>query len=199
MQKAIDAAPARIERPRELTRQHAANWAVGSMIFGLCAVVFLYVLARAAGLPLQSDVLLYALPLPVLIGLAVGALKLIRFTEEHRNWLYQVETWTHTDLDGDGRVGDPQAGKIEPGTMLHGISGGYQRFDVQLTRQEIEAVKRLLLTEGKATVRGLTGVIGDRASALRTELIRLGVCVSPENDRAPALLSEPGKKAVMRW
>lgn len=187
-------------RSTELTRTHALNWTGAVIALGLCVVMAVWVGLRALNVSVPPRLLVFFLPLPLLVGICVGSVKLIQFTEEHRNWLYAAENAIGVDLDGDGEIGDPRAQtEPTPGTMLMGIDGARHRIDVELSAGEIQAVKRLLIESGKATVRGLTGPVGERASALRDALIGLGICEAPTSTKSAANLSEPGKKAVMRW
>lgn len=204
--KAERAAPLNTEHARstdtrstELTRAHALNWAGSVVAIGLCAMLALFVGLRAINVNVSPKLFVYLLPLPLLIGICVGSIKLIQFTEEHRDFLYRVEEATGVDLDLDGEIGRPRAEtEALPGTLVRGVDGAFHRIDTVLTAPEIHAIKRLLLTAEKATVRALTGIVGDRASQLRQELITLGICEAAAVKSA-ARLSADGKKAVMRW
>jgi hypothetical protein len=142
------------------------------------------------------------LPFALVIGGILGGLKLIEYTEEYRDWLYEMEIFTQTDIDGDNVIGvpDPENPTLpKEGTHIRGIDGQFHRIDTQLNSEEIQEVKRLLLLGQKATVRSLTNIMGERASRFRDELIDLGICDKPEYERGAAPLSRVGERTVMRW
>lgn len=187
----------RTERRGDPTLEHAVYYALGIASVALCAILGVFVLAWALlplELPKQAFWAILAAPL---LGLGMGGVKLLRFTDEHRHYLYHLEELLSVDLDDDGEIGHPGGGPA--GTFVMCPDGVRRRLDTELDPDEVQAVKRQLLLAGKATVRALTMVVGDRASGLREELIALDVCAKPEHDRAPALLTEVGRKAVMRW
>jgi len=181
------------------TRAHALNWALGVASLTLSVLAGLGLIAFALlDLHISRELILLILLAP-LSGIAIGALKLIQFTAEHRDYLYRLEDAYNVDLNMDGEIGQPAGGETPTGTFVMGPNGVRHRLDTELTGEEIKAVKRILLGSGKATVRALTGTVGDRASQLRQELIRIGVCEEPAHKRAAAELSEAGRKAVRRW
>ena len=192
---------AEVAAPRhaDVTRQHAVNWALGVGTLTLCLLILVYVLARALTpfeIPKQA---LWLIALAPVSGLSMGAFKLIAYTTEHRAFLYAIEDATGWDLDGDGEVGEPAQATPQAGTFLMGADGIRHRLSTELDAGEIKALKAYLTQNGKASVRGLTGLVGDRASLLRDELIAIGVCVSPRNANAAAILSDAGRKVVTRW
>jgi len=199
------AAPTKAPRPRtggDITRAHAANWAAAVGILALCGGILAWAVAKSAGAPVDAGEL-GLVPL-VAIGAAgvAFAVKLIRFTEEHRDWIYRIEEATGLDLDGDGYTGLHEANPAghPDGALVRGVDGALHRVDVALSPQELQGVKRHLLTAGAYTVRAVNELLGDetRASALRVELHRLGILEQPK-PRAATRLTAPGRKTVMRW
>jgi len=189
--------PAHTERHSDPTLEHAIYYALGVACVALCVILSVFVLGKAL-LPLElPEQAFWAILVAPLLGLGMGGVKLLRFTDEHRHYLYHLEELLSVDLDDDGEIGHPGGGPA--GTFVMCPDGVRRRLDTELDPDEVQAVKRQLLLAGKATVRALTMVVGDRASGLREELIALDVCAKPEHDRAPALLTEVGRKAVMRW
>jgi hypothetical protein len=186
-------------RSSDTTRAHALNWFVSVTSIVLCGLVAVYILAKSLlDVNLPGDVVWLILLAP-LIGTITGAIKLIQFTSQHRQWLYDLESTLDMDLNRDGEIGKPEAGETATGSFLMCPDGTRRRVDTELSADDVKAVKRVLLGSGKATVRALTGVVGDRASVLRQELIELGICSKPEHSRAAATLTESGRKAVRRW
>jgi hypothetical protein len=199
-EKAItEARPAPV-RNTDITRAHAINWALGVATLVFCLLVLAFVLAKALlHTSIPSEALWLILVSPIL-GLSMGAYKLVVFTEEHRWFLYHIEEAMGVDLDNDGSIGQPRAQtEPEPGTFLMGVDGVRHRLNTELTAGEIATLKAYLLSNEKASVRGLTGLVGDRASLLRDELVTMGVCVEPPRKNQAAGLSDAGKKAVRRW
>lgn len=184
-------------RPRagELTRAHAVNVAAATGCLIASASVAAWTVARVAGAEVELSLLGYALPVAAVGSLSSGAVALLRFTMEHRRAVYGFEL----ELEPDEPTREPRSGAPMPGTLLRGPDGALHRFDLVLTRPEVEAIKRVLLSEGRATVRSLLAVVGERASLLRGELIRLGVCERPQSERAAAMLTERGRGAIERW
>lgn len=179
----------RIERaPRDSTRRHAANWMIG--VTGLASVVIVVVwwVPHWWGVADLSD-LLALLPLALLGGLLMGSLTLIDYTQR----MY-VGGMPAPDPDPAGAEG---ASRDLGQTFLVAADGSRQRVDVALTREEIAAVKKMLLG-GMYSVRGITPVLGDRASLLLTELHRLGILEKPR-ERVATRITPAGKKAVERW
>jgi len=196
--------PARI---RDSSRRHAANWMLGAGTLTFAILLALWFIANGLSDwlgqwgPVPVPVIFTVIaPVSLLAGAVAGAYKLIRFTEEYRDWLYQVEDFLNIDLDGDAEIGEPKtrAGEPNPGTLLVAPDGAYHNIDVTLTMAEIAAIKRYLLTEQACSVRGLQAIVGDRASALRSELHRIGVLAQLRN-RSATPLTEGGLKAVRRW
>jgi len=189
-------------RQSDTTRAHALNWAVGVAMLTLCMLAGAYLIGRSLlDLSIPSEAIALILLAPM-IGTATGAVKLIQFTSQHRQWLYDLERSLDVDLNRDGEIGQPgpaMAGETPGGVFLMCPDGVRRRVDTELSAEEIKATKRLLLGSGKATVRSLTAVVGDRASALRQELIGLGICGHPEHRKAAAELTLSGRKAVVRW
>ena len=185
----------------DITRTHAINWGVGVAILFFCGYALTWTVLKMfiTKIPVWTLALVFLAPL---IGFAWGAYKLINYTEEYRDWLYETEDYTQTDINGDGLIGEPDPDNIAiplNGTLIRGIDGQMKRIDTGLSLTEIQEIKRLLLLDKKATVRTLTNVIGERASRFRLELIKLGICEKPAYDKAPAVLSGEGARAVMRW
>lgn len=181
-------------------RQHAINYAAGVAIISLCVYVLAWSVIKPFWEGLPSWTILFCLPVALIVGSCWGSIKLMQFTEEHRNWIYWVEEATGFDLDQDGIVGMPAEESEARGyTFLLGADRVLHRLNVDVTLAEIDSVKRSLLLSEKATVRSLTAIVGDRASRLRDELIALGICEMPRRDNAAAMLSTAGREAVVRW
>jgi hypothetical protein len=180
--------------PTDSTRGDAVNWGMGIAALVFCAYVGGWtIVAALVDVPWYTCLL--CLPLSLLSGVSVAALKLICFTETHRSYLYRLETVFGVDIDDDGEIGVPQSG-----TLLVSGDGTFKRIDTTLTPEEIDAVKRHLLLSGKATVRALNTDIGDRATYFRSELIgALHICAPPEASNAAAVVTEAGKRALLRW
>lgn len=196
--------PARI---RDSSRRHALNWFLGAAVLAFAVLLALWFIANGLSdwlgrwEPVPVPVIFtIILPAALLAGAVAGAYKLLRFTEEYRDWLYQIEDMLQVDLDGDDEIGEPKtkAGQPTPGTLLVGPDGAYHNIDVTLTMAEIAAVKRYLLTETACSVRGLMAIVGDRASGLRSELHRIGI-LAKLRSRSATPLTEGGVKAVRRW
>lgn len=186
-------------RESDPTLAHAFYYGLGVAVLALCAVLGVLLLLWVLT-PLEiPGSALWLIAVSPLLGLGMTGARLIQYTQQHRAFLYRVEDALGVDLDRDGEVGEPVRGGGPAGTFVMCPDGARRRLDTELTPDEVQAVKRQLLLSGKATVRGLTAAVGDRASALRQELITLCVCAQPEHDRAPALLTVAGRKAVMRW
>lgn len=191
----------------DITRLHAVNWLIAVGILTLCLGVGAWLAAKAAGAPVTAWQLALA-PLAAILTAGVAfAVKLLQFTEEHRAWLYVLEEATGRDLDGDGVTGNPERANppsqpMPPlaGALVRGVDGAMHRIDTDMTPHELQAVKRHLLTSGAFTVRAVNDLLGDetRASSLRVELHRLGILEQPK-PRAATRLTEPGRRAVMRW
>lgn len=184
------------------SRAHALNYAAASAALVTSLGVGGWLVASAAGGAPALELLAYAPALGGLAGLVAGAVALLRFTAEHRAWVYRWGEVGEPELEPEPPTlagpSDLRAGAL-PGAFVRGLDGGLHRLDLDLTRAELEAVQRLLLSEGRATVRALAAIVGERASLLRAELIRLGICEPPQGERAAALLSEAGRMAVQRW
>jgi len=192
-----EASPPSMPRRGDLTRTHAINVGAGVGALALCGAVGAWGIARATGVDVDPVALAYAVPVAATGALASGAVALLRFTAEHRRAIYG---WGIVDAEGAPDVtGAPGQGKPVPGTFLRAPGGVFHRVDLVLSHPEQQAVKRLLLADGKATVRALAAVVGDRASLLRGELVRLGICSQPDATRAAAALTERGREAVERW
>ena len=181
----------------DTSRQHAINYAAGVALLTLCAYVVLWSIIKPFWESLPEWTIILCVPVALIMGISWGSIKLMQFTEEHRDWLYYIETTTGLDINQDGVIGDPES--LQSGAILMGVDGIRHRIDTDLTLEEINAVKRLLLLSEKATVRSLTAVVGDRASRLREELMKLKICARPTSPRSAAYLTDPGKKAVRRW
>jgi len=186
-----------LELRRDVSRAGAINWGVGVALLSFCGYVLGWSILKGFWASLPNWSILLCVPVALILGASWGSLKLIQFTEEYLDYLYAVEVETGQDINGDGIVGDPPM--FDRPTLLMGIDGIRHRVDVDLLPSEVDRVKRLLLLSGKATVRALASVVGERASRLRDELIAWGICEQPDRANAAAVLSPPGKKAVMRW
>jgi hypothetical protein len=199
----LEAQPQPRRQGQEQTRAHALNYTLGvgavALGFSLGGWLSLWVV-MGDRLPIATLALVPALAL--LAGVTAGGLKLMEFTEEHRDWLYSIEQAIGQDLDEDGVIGDPPqpAGKPPGGALIRGVDGATHRINTDLTRVELLELKRHLLTSGRFTVRAVNGLLGDdsRASALRVELHGLGILEEPKPKAATAL-TDVGKRAVMRW
>ncbi|HUW10031.1 MAG TPA: hypothetical protein VM537_09895 [Anaerolineae bacterium] len=188
----------------DLARTHALNWCMAVGILALAAGVGVWLAAKAAGLPADAGTLALV---PVLAIVAAGvafAVKLIRFTGEHRYWLYALEDAMGADLDGDGLTGDPTRTRTPApalqGAIVRGVDNTLHRLDIELSPSELQALKRLMLTSGAFGVRAANAILQDevRASALRVELHRLSILEAPK-PRTATRLTAAGTKAVMRW
>ena len=189
------------QRDRDISRSHAANWAAGVGIISFCGYVLgWFILALFVSVPLWTVVL--CVPVSVCLGASWGAVKLLDFTSQHREWLYYLEEETQLDIDQDGTIGAPVmlAGTPPDGCMIRGLDGAMHRINTSLSQADIHAVKGSMLAGGTFGVRAINGVLGDetRASGLRLELHRLGILEPPQARQATRLTSE-GKRAVMRW
>ena len=175
------------------------NVALGSGALAGCVGVCGWIVARVAGAYLEVASLAYAVPVSVLAGVASGAAALLRFTGEHRDWLYRGEL-LEDEPPSPSATRAPRPGVPPPGVLIRGIDGAYHRIDVDLTEGELHAVKASMLSGGAFTVRAVNTLLGDdsRASTLRGELHRLGILEAPR-DRAACRLTEPGRRAVLRW
>lgn len=186
-----------IQMDQDISRQHATNYGIGIALITFCIYVLCWSILKMFWEDLPNITIVLCLPISLGMGISWGSAKLLEFTEEHRNWLYAIEEQTGIDINGDGIVGDPPI--FDRPTLLMGIDGIRHRLNTELLPSEIERVKQLLLLSGKATVRSLTAIVGDRASQLREELIALNICDRPLRNNAAALVSERGKRALMRW
>ncbi len=202
--KAEHAADLPSVRPRssDTTRAHAINWFVSVTSIVLCALVGIYLLARSLlDLSIPSDTVWLILLAP-LSGAMMGALKLIQFTTQHRQWLYALEDTLNMDINADGEIGQPSPKEREPGygSIIRGVDGAYHRINTELSPEEMMDLKKHLLSTGGLTVRTMNDALQDdsRASALRDELYALGVLTKPR-PRTVSKLTDAGRKAVMRW
>ena len=186
------------EKKEDKTREHALNWGLGTAIISACFLIAVWVLAKMLwDLPLKT--LFLTVLIAALMGGANGAWKLIRFTEEHRDYLYAVEELTQVDINHDGVIGQPKE-HTETGTFLRGADGASHQVSVRLSSEEVWELKKHLLETGKYTVRAVNNLLGDetRASALRLDLFTIGILETPK-DRAATKVTEAGKRALMRW
>ena len=182
-------------QPQNSARFDAVSVGMSTAVLVFCGVIGAWIVARYLwDVPVYT--VLLSIPAAVLSGAAVGALKLLDFVNEHRRYLYPIETITGIDIDRDGVVGVPPEDEV---TMLRGIDMQFHRINTQLTDDDKRALKAYLLLDGKATVRGLSAIVGERASMLRSELIGLGICQQPQHGNAAAVLSREGLEAVKRW
>lgn len=194
--------PKRTQDRHNTTRSDAANWAAGVAIIAGCLYVLGWGILRLFwdGVPIWTFFL--ALPVAVILGASFGSLKLIRFTEEYRDFVYALEEETGLDIDGDGVTGPPviRVGSPPQGTLLRGLDGAMHAVDTTLTSADILAVKASLLANNTYSVRALNSALGDenRASGLRLELYRLGIIEQPKPKQATRLTAA-GIKAVRRW
>lgn len=174
---------------RDDTRRHALNWFLGiAGLVGVGVIALWWVLFRIGWAKL--DGLWTALPFAPVCGITAACWQLIRYTREYRDWLYaQAE---------DAPKETKRKETAPEGTLLRGADGTLHRVEVALTEEEIAQVKKLLLRNGAYSVRAFIPVIGDRASALRYELHRIGI-LAAVNDRAATPLTVAGKKAVSGW
>lgn len=194
------AAPPTPKPQADATRTHAINWFVAVTIIAFCLGETALVVATLAGVRLQVVYVGLVAFVSFALGAVVGAVKLISYTNEHRDWLYSVESWTGVDVDGDGVIGVPVGGAAIPGVLVRGVDNALHRIDTQLTQTELSAIKRQMLTTGAFGVRAVNGILHDetRASLLRAELHRLGILETPQ-PRTATRLTDPGVHAVRRW
>ena len=193
--------PKRTQDRFNTTRSDAANWAAGVAIIAGCLYVLGWgILALFVSVPVWTFFLFP--PVAVVLGASFGSLKLIRFTEEYRDFVYALEEETGLDIDGDGVTGPPviRVGSPPQGTLLRGLDGAMHAVDTTLTSADILAVKASLLANNTYSVRALNSALGDenRASGLRLELYRLGIIEQPKPKQATRLTAA-GIKAVRRW
>lgn len=72
----------------------------------------------------------------IAFGLACACAMWLILTEQHRQLLWNKETWTGADLDGDGVVGKPQTTRVE----ISETDGKYRRLinlDVDIPLQKL--------------------------------------------------------------
>lgn len=181
----------------DMSRNHAINYTIAMFTITFVTYIALWTCTFLIWDRMPAWTLFLSVPISFLAGAVAGGYKLIVFTEEYRDYLYALEVETQTDWNQDGHIGAPDLDAAH--TVLLGVDGAYHRMDSNLSPEQVEAIKRLLLRSEKATVRSLTDIVGDRASHFRDELIGLGVCEKPKYDRGAAPLSEAGRKVVMRW
>ena len=192
----------RLQPDADTSRNHAINWAAGVGILAFCFYVLGWSILKMWWQALPNWSIALCVPVALAFGATWGSMKLIQFTEEHRDWLYALEEETRLDLNRDGVIGDPvQVAGIPPqGTMIRGTDGQLHQLNTELSVADIHAVKASLLTSGYFGVRAINSLLGDetRASGLRIELYRLGILEKPQPRQATPLTAS-GKKAVMRW
>jgi len=183
--------PTETRRPeRDDTRRHAVNWFLGVTGFaGVLILTIWWVLFRLGWANVEG--LVSVLPISLTAGLLACCERLIKYTKEYRAWLYAHDA-AEAEPDGKRKETPPQ------GTLLRGADGVLHRVEVPLSETEIAQVKKLLLRNGAYSVRVMVSAVGDRASALRYELNRLGI-LGKINDRAATPLTAAGKKAVSGW
>jgi len=182
--------------PVDTSRSHAVNWAVGIALLAFVVYIVGWSVVQYFTDALSWWSFLLCIPVAILLGIGMGAIKLLNFTTEHREWLYWIEEIMDRDLDNDGVVGAPED---LSGTFLMGIDGAKHRIHTELTVEQIREIRGKLLMNGKVTVRGLQPTIGEQASQFRDELIGLGICKRPVHPNAAAVLSDAGFDAVIRW
>lgn len=200
----IDAAPVRsIARPPaprgyDVSRVHAVNMGASVGIIAFFVAAIGAIAATFAGLRVSFELLGLLILTAIGAGAIAGAVSLIRYTLQHRAWLYRLEELTGLDIDQDGVTGEPGAGPV--GVLVRGIDGAYHRIDVTLSEPELQAVRVHLLTAGAFGVRAVNSLLGDetRASALRVELHRLGILEAPR-PRVVTAVTPAGRKALIRW
>lgn len=182
------------ERPtqpqRDDTRRHALNWFLGvAGLVGVGIITVWWILFRVGWAKL--DGLWTAMPLAPVCGITAACWQLIRYTREYRDWLY-------AQAEGTPPI-EPKRKETPPGgTWLRGGDGVIHRVELALSAEEIAQIKRVLLRDGSCSVRVLTPIVGERASAVRQELHRLGILAALK-DRAATPLTPDGKKAIAQW
>jgi len=180
----------------DISRNHAESWAIGVAMILFSAYIagwFAYILTFG-NLSIWS--LFLCIPIAIIGGIGVGGIKLLKFTNEHRRYVYWYAEQEETALDFQEPVGNPP---LEDYTMLRGIDGQYHRINTSLTDEEKRGLKLYLLMHESVTVRGLDPMVGNRATLLRSELITLGICSRPVSSNQAAEITAIGKKTVMRW
>lgn len=190
--------PTPTERRQDSTRAHAINYGLGAAIIAICCAVALWAIAATVWrLPWYT--LGLAMLGGMMLGAVTGARKLLQFTDEHRDYLYAVEELTQVDINRDGAIGQPKEHETT-GAMLRGVDGITRQVSVNLSGDEVYALKRHLIETGKYTVRAVNQLLQDdtRASALRFDLFNLGIIETPR-DRAATAVTEAGRRALMRW
>ena len=199
--------PATAPTAGDLARAHALNWCIAVGILALAGGVGIWMAAKAAGLAADAGTLALVPVAAILTAGITGAVQLLRFTDQHRRWIYALEDATDAiedAIDDDGIAGDPTRTRTPAaplqGAIVRGVDASLHRLDVDLTPSEIQAIKRLMLVSGTFGVRAANAILQDetRASALRVELHRLGILEAPKA-RTATRLTPAGKTAVMRW
>lgn len=173
------------------TRRHAVNWFLGVTTLAACASTTAWWLLYRGGWA-SVDGLITIAPLSVSVGVGFAAWQLLTYTRQYREWLY---------TQAESRDASPRKGhnmQRAAGTLLRGADGVLQRVEVELSEDEIAAIKKTLLRDNGCSVRTLTPLVHERASALRAELHQIGV-LAELREKSATPLTPAGKKAVMRW
>lgn len=173
------------------TRRHAVNWFLGVTALAAGASTTAWWLLYRVGWA-SVDGLITSAPLSLSVGVGFAAWQLLTYTRQYREWLY---------AQAESRDASPRKGnnaQRAAGTLLRGADGVMQRVEVELSEDEISGLKKALLRDNAASVRSLTPLVGERASALRAELHQIGI-LAELREKAATPLTPAGKKAVMRW
>ena len=135
---AVRAAPE--PTPGDLARAHALNWMLAVGILALCGGVGVWMAAKAAGLAADAGTLALVPVAAILTAGITGAVQLLRFTDQHRRWIYALGDAIDAiedAIDDDGIAGDPTrtrppAAPLQ-GAILRGVDGTLCRLDVDLS------------------------------------------------------------------
>lgn len=175
---------------RDTTRAHAINYAVAWGVLALCGGVLAWTVAKVAGARVTVG---HLATVPLLaIGTAgiAGAIKLIVFTEEHRDWLYLVEKATQRDLDGDGKVGHAQVETLRVEVKADADAGRrWELSDLPITRAQLATIAKSTTTGAHKLSRRdlatLPGIGSDRARDILTQLEQGGFTHYPNGRNHP--------------
>ncbi len=186
-------------RADQLTSDHARNWLYVGLVRSCitsCAVVLVSI--QAGWVAWQPGWIVVILIATLTGGLDTWADRLAQYTEEARDALFGAVA---ADVDS---APAPQPARVRPGSARSGTQvrcpdNAWRPLSVDLTQAEQRAVAASLLDRHDASVRSLTAIVGDRASHLRDDLIRLGICAQPARANRAAPLTAPGRQAVQRW
>ena len=129
--------------------------------------------------------------------MVVLAVALVLFVAQHRALLWQIESMTGRDLDGDGEIGEPETLSV-PVELVDEEHGKLRRFDLPVGRDDLRNVAYAVLKNGKPFSRpGLAGVLSQgKYNRLAKEMEKRGLLAKkPGNKR---VLTVAGKATLRR-